>query len=377
MNVIQYIKEKDTAVDLENPVDALVLSILPYFQFELIEGFHKNMPLKIKDLVLFDFEHIPMTSYLKPHYSLLKEMMQNTQFGNVEIVEFVSETDVESVFQYASILLRVNKSALFVAFRGTMPTVVGWKEDFVLSYSEDIPSHHIASDYLNKIASTSKQPLYCGGHSKGGNVAVYAASTLRRKAHLKKVYNFDGPGFQHEIIRSKGYIQILKKVKKYVPESSVIGLLLESSETQTIIKSSQLGVLQHNPYTWKIKNGHFEVVSQLSENAQFLSKSLQDVLIDIPLEHRETALTQVFDAMKTYKLDQIDQLRELFTFDNVRKISQVYQHADDESVRLLADIIKTTLSSTAKMKVKETVNQISKRVLSNEEDTSSSKDPTP
>ena len=161
--------------------------------------------------------------------------------------------------QFAAMTFDLPDGSSYIAFRGTDATIVGWKEDFNMAFQYPVPSQAEAADYLNEAARHCRGKLYVGGHSKGGNLAVYAAANCRPdvSARLARVFSHDGPGFLEQALQSEAFRQVLPKIEKTLPQSSMIGMLLEHQENYKIVKSSSISIWQHNPFSWEINGDDF------------------------------------------------------------------------------------------------------------------------
>ena len=159
----------------------------------------------------------------------------------------MNELAFDEQFQFAALEVVLDDGTSYIAYRGTDDTIVGWKEDFQLSAGV-VPAQRKAADYLNEVAGNSMRKLWVGGHSKGGNLAVYAAAMCEPNVQerIEVVYCNDGPGFLGTFLTTSGFQRILPKIQRFVPEASVIGMILEHGDEPTVISSSQKGILQHD-----------------------------------------------------------------------------------------------------------------------------------
>lgn len=159
-----------------------------------------------------------------------------------------------------------------------------------------VPSQLDAVDYLEKTVGKGKHKLILGGHSKGGNLAVYAAFRCSQnvKERIIQVYNNDGPGFQKEILDSKEYQEMLPKIRTIVPESSIVGMLLGHEEEYDIVKSSQKGIMQHDAGTWEVKRNDFVYLDSVSNSSRFLDRSLKEWVASLDDERRQIFVDSLF-----------------------------------------------------------------------------------
>lgn len=165
-----------------------------------------------------------------------------------------------------------------------------------MTFLDTIPSQKEAYRYVQKIASLYKGKLYLGGHSKGGNLAVYAAAHVNQRVQkrLLAVYNHDGPGFSAKEIKREGYQRIVKKIHTIVPQSSVVGMLLEHEEAYTIIHSSQISLWQHDPYSWCVAGPMFAQLENVNRTSQILDQTLKTWIQTLPAQQRSAFVDAIF-----------------------------------------------------------------------------------
>ncbi len=191
--------------------------------------------------------------------TLFRRMAHTRRFRDLELTGFVSEISEERQTQFAALTLRLPEEGVFVAFRGTDDTLVGWKEDFNLSIMEEVPAQRRAAEYLNALDLPPDTPLYAGGHSKGGNLAVWGAvhadAGVRRR--IRRVYSNDGPGFSQGTVESEAYRELADRIRTLLPEDSLVGLLLEHDEDYTVVRSNRKGLFQHDGLSWEVLGGQF------------------------------------------------------------------------------------------------------------------------
>ena len=190
---------------------------------------------------------------------LFRRMAHTRRFRDLELTGFVSEISEERQTQFAALTLLLPEEGVFVAFRGTDDTLVGWKEDFNLSVMEEVPAQRRAAEYLNALDLPPDTPLYVGGHSKGGNLAVWGAvhADERVRERIKRVYSNDGPGFSEGTVESEAYRNLASRIRVFLPEDSLVGLLLEHDESYTVVKSNRKGLFQHDGLSWEVLGGQF------------------------------------------------------------------------------------------------------------------------
>ena len=286
-----------------NPVDALIFSTLSYIQFEDIVPDNPMQSISLQEAAagLFSLAEPQTRVRVKKDLELLEAAAKSPRFDNIRMTFYRSVLIPEEDTQFAAVTIFLEDGSAYIAFRGTDSTLTGWKEDFNMSFQPSIPSQHLALRYVTEFAAAHPIPLWMGGHSKGGNLAVYAAAKcgelLQRR--IVEVYNQDGPGFSEAMMDDPGYQAILPKLRSYVPQSSVIGMLLEHEEPYTIIRSNQVGIMQHDPYSWMVMGPDFERVEELTADSRFLDRTFKTWLSKMTNDERGEFFDTVFELLES------------------------------------------------------------------------------
>ena len=189
--------------------------------------------------------------------------------------------------------------AKYVVFRGTDDTLVGWKENFNMSFMHPVPSQMEAVEYLEYVAEKTKGKILLGGHSKGGNLAVYAAvkASKATQERIAAVYSNDAPGFDTEFIGGEDYKAVRDRIYTFVPQSSVVGMLLEHEESYTVVKSRSAGLLQHNGFSWEVMGGSFVKLDDVDEESKLIDRSIKDWLVQMSSEERAAVIDSIYEAI--------------------------------------------------------------------------------
>ena len=182
------------------------------------------------------------------------------------------------LFRSAALTVLLEDGSAFLAFRGTDGTLVGWKEDFNLSFLDVVPAQLEAADYVQTFAAGFSGPLRLGGHSKGGNLAVAGAALAGMKARdqIRSVWSFDGPGLNAYLLARPGYSELLTRIRSFVPKSSVVGLLLAHEEPYTVVDSDQEGLFQHDPYSWQVQGPGFVRLEEVDPGSRLIDRTLKN-----------------------------------------------------------------------------------------------------
>ena len=289
-------------------VDSLILSILSYIDFtnfvreELTA--EKKPPVLLtvtKDFLRAQNGAIPNMGLIIPKetVTLLARAAKTPRFGLIRPFCYVNKICDEEQKQFSAISFSLGDKDTFIAFRGTDDTLVGWKENFNMSFMHPVPAQREAVEYLESIAAQTEGNIYLGGHSKGGNLAVYAATKASEsvRARIVAVYNNDGPGFDADFVHGEDYKTIKDRIYTLVPQSSVVGMLLEHEESYTVVKSRLSGLLQHNGFSWEVMGGSFIKLDSISEESKLIDGSLHEWLEQMSVEERESVVDSLYEAL--------------------------------------------------------------------------------
>lgn len=261
-----------------NEVDNLILAEVSFVDFSGIvppPGMGESVPLRTAAEAFFsrfpEGEKIDM-GVLVPDAipDMLRKMADSRRFGEMGLNCFVDWLDVERGEQFAALTVETGDGRLYLSFRGTDDTLAGWKEDFDLAWMPEVPAQKKAEQYVTEVARQyPRRHLLLGGHSKGGNLAVYAgvfcpAAVQRR---IDTVWSNDGPGFRDDLLDLPQHRRIEDRIVAIVPKSSVVGMLLEHEGDYTVVDSDQLGFMQHDGFSWQVMGDHFITLRQMTRQA--------------------------------------------------------------------------------------------------------------
>ena len=330
-----------------NPVDTLILSELSYIDFEGLvrDDFLHPVPLRVAAEAFLALPDREARVRVRRDLDLLAECARSCRFGQLRLVFYRSELLPEQQSQFAAVTWLLPGGTALITYRGTDLTLTGWKEDFNMSFQESVPAQEKALRYLEAFARVHPGPIGLAGHSKGGNLAVYAAARcqpqLRRR--ITFAHNHDGPGFHSAMMSDPGYREALPKTRTFVPQSSVVGMLLEHEEPYTVIRSRQLSLLQHEPYSWEVLGGDFVRMEELDENSRFLDKTIKTWLAGTSMAERNAFVDAVYELLS---LGQSDDLRDIILPRNVLRYLRTL--STDEQLRSViarefADLFRTAV----------------------------------
>ena len=320
-----------------NEVDSLLAAVLSYLNFQGAQDARGWTLSEAKRIDLL----IPENSSTFPNRKKVFEMMADSvRFGSCRMHHQIVLTDEELMMQFSAMCMDLPDGAMAVMFRGTDNTLVGWREDFNMAYQTRVPGQEAAAFYLKKAARLGGGPLRVMGHSKGGNLAVYAAAGVpeRVQERIEKIWSFDGPGVNLEMERSEGFARIRDKIASYIPQTSIIGLLMEYFKPYTVVHSTARGVEQHDPITWQVYGRHFEELESIDKTAAVVSETLKEWLSNSTPEQRGAFVDTMFRLADNTNATTLSELLNE-KFRSLVKMAGGRKELDPETRRIAARLM--------------------------------------
>jgi len=300
-----------------NPVDNVILSQLSYLTLDDIvpgpqdkNGISVALAVRLYNEKLNSPEGLKTTSVFKEDPDLIRNLGASRRFGNCQLFGYVNHFDTAREIQFSALCIYTGDGFCFAAFRGTDSSLVGWKEDFNMCFMDVIPSQLEAVKYLEKMAPMIKGNLRVGGHSKGGNLAIYAASYCNKKIQqrITDIYSNDAPGFHKNVISSEGYNAIKGKIRTFVPQASIIGMFLEHGSDYTVIKSSESGLLQHSLYSWEVTRNDLVRAGKTTISSRFVNKTLREWVDSFDNASREQFIEALYNILSSADVKSTSEL---------------------------------------------------------------------
>ena len=352
-NIFDYLKwrgDLTLSADPFNDVDNLVLAELAYTQFGgIVPDDGNRVPLREVREVFFTLNsraEIERSDDVLIRTALLMDgMVTGDRFGNISMSDYVNIVDTEEDMQMSAVTYHLDDGSAYIAFRGTDNTVVGWKEDFIMSYLPETGGQREAIRYLDRVGAGLDGPLRIGGHSKGGNFAVYASAFCSPEVQDKiiEIYTNDGPGFRHEVMESEEYRGVVGKVRSIVPETSVVGMLLRSGADHQIVASSGKFLQQHDGMTWQVRRNKF-VQAKHSDVGRFIRDTQKDWLSKLDDDTREFFVNELFSILTSAGVETFGEMKEqkLKTLERILSTAQdMSKHKQKEMLRVAGELLQS------------------------------------
>lgn len=354
-HIVSYIKRQQEKTFFESPfneVDALVLSQFIYLK---LDGVVPSTSEEKEAVYLYeiadtmDYEKVFMDErYRKDNIELFEAMVDSKRFRRMRMNCFSDITSVLAETQFTALTVFLEDGPTVVIYRGTDETMVGWKEDFNMCFKEPVTGQTLSAMYLQQVSGMFEGDFIVTGHSKGGNFAIYASMNVEDKIQnrIEKVYSFDSPGFRPEILESVDFNKIEDRIIKYLPHSSIFGMLMQSEENYQVVECFSIGVLQHNPYNWQVAGNEFKKVDKLHRRSVFFNETYNEWLYSLSDEElhayseiwyhimQEANITTMLDFTKEpgkALTNLIDAIRE--TDDKTKEMAKELAHGLMEVAR--------------------------------------------
>ena len=351
--IFDYLKEVTYDSIYDRPfkeLDVLALTELTYLPFGHIvpQGDTTGIPVRLSDAM----ELIDRTTDFivsNQHLQLVDDLATSKRFKNIKLLNYVDEYDPDVQKQFAAMTYRLSLDAYLVVFRGTDDTLIGWKEDFHMTYMDHVPAQKRAASYLqNVMKEFPKGRFLVAGHSKGGNLATYACTYLPDSLfeRVDAIYSYDAPGLNKAIIETEGYQRTSPNIRRFVPQGSIVGMMLEVPEPTTIVKSRVFGgFAQHDAFTWEIKDYSFVTVSETSPDSQQTDLTLKQWVRETSAEERKKFFDTFFGIFLDAGITSINDLTDLKQLAKAKEILQNAQDLDPTEREMLERLAKQLIDT--------------------------------
>ena len=293
-------------------VDGLIFAQLAYLDFDTFvpdrQLFSRGITFsKICEQENFD-ELFPLERTARKNLLLFNALAYSKRYGKVKINYHENIFDSEKEIQFSATTFIMPNGDACVSFRGTDSTITGWRENFNMLYNDTVPAQISAVKYLNNVARKIRGNITVVGHSKGGNLAIYASVMCAPKAKDKivEVQSFDSPGFTEEFVESKNYLETQSKILKFVPEDSMIGMLLNDTASYRIVKSDGEGIHQHDPFLWIVEDNDFVTGDKIHAKAKLVNSTFKEWISNFTPEQRELFVDAMFDIVEATNVQKAE-----------------------------------------------------------------------
>lgn len=281
-----------------NEVDGLILAQLSMLRWE--NGLEEGESARIEALFEpMNRQPVSVGFTAENDLRLLDRIAHCPRFGAITLRDYTRAFDEAAGMQFAAVTLCLDDGTAYVSFRGTDSTLVGWKEDCNMAFSTPVPAQEAARAYLEAAARRFSGPLRVGGHSKGGNLAMYASACADEatRERILEVYNNDGPGLSDRMNAPALYARITGRLRSFVPQGSVVGMLLAHPDRYVVVRSNSVSILQHDPYSWQVEGPAFVHLPSLSRDSARFDAAFRKWLGGVDEDDREVLIDTLFGVL--------------------------------------------------------------------------------
>ncbi|MDO4812479.1 MAG: DUF2974 domain-containing protein [Eubacteriales bacterium] len=354
-NILDYLEWRGDlalAVSPFNEVDALLLAELSFINFEgIVPPPEIGRGVRLHDAAKAYFsrnegKEIDMGVLVPDRIpAMFCAMAASRRFGDMLVNAFEEHTDSELEQQFAAVTVDLGDGTVYVSFRGTDDTLVGWKEDLNMGFLAEVPSQEQAVRYLNRVARQyAGRKLRVGGHSKGGNLAVYSAvrSVAAVQDRILAVYNNDGPGFMYDLSATAEHQRIAGRIYTIVPQSSVVGMLMQHEKNVQVVYSTYEGIMQHDGFSWEVKGTQFVHLDDFSREGKIVDETIDSWASELSARQREALADAIYEVLTATGAQTLSELNEEKLKSAVGMLKS-YKNLDRETRRALAGAVKLLL----------------------------------
>lgn len=358
-NIMDYLDWRgDIGFDQDglNEVDNLIFSMVAYLNFDMIRGAQtiEEASKAYKDSKKRGTSK-ESRDFIKKIERLLDKLAKTQRYRGVTISNYMYKYDHDNESQFCAMTFSFG-DWLYVAYRGTDESLVGFKEDFNMCFSAPVMAQKDAVAYLRQVLNKYRdQEVYTGGHSKGGNLAVYSHVGIdgEYRKRIVKIFNNDGPGFTEEILKTPAYRETAKKVIKLLPHGSVVGILMDDEEEYSIVKAKgDNGIVQHDGFNWDIKGTKFVKKDKFTDQSIRINQTLKLWLASLDREERNKFIDEFYGLI--VKSTDASILGDISgkEIQSALAIVKNINSMDEESKKILVSAIKKLLKSTSEARGK-------------------------
>lgn len=347
MDYLDWRGDLTFAADGFNEVDNLILSQLVYVDFDGIVDGPGGEAVCLKEAsgrfweTHSEEEILAKVSMTKSAPFVMRKMAETARFQDALLFGYVNDISDEEQSQFSVMCVALPGEGLYVAFSGTDNTIVGWRENFNMGYLATTPGQRKAVEYLNRAVTPEHGRVRVGGHSKGGNLSVYASVKCEPwiQEKIVQVYSNDGPGFPREMLESEAYRRMLPKIRTILPESSIVGLLLEHRGECEVVCSSQSGIQQHDAVSWEVLGSSFVYAQGVAARSLLLDETMKRWIEQLNGEERQAIVDTVFSMLEEADIRTVDDFYAS-PWKTVQELMRAKSRLPEEAQKLFSRALK-------------------------------------
>lgn len=290
-----------------NELDSAIFSMLSYINFEGTAAEGNRNGISLKELSARFFSSEFRYGLRNENWDIWQSCMRMLEtaancrrYEDVKVKGYVSLLDELSATQFSAIIFSLSPNLHFIAFRGTDTSIAGWRDNFLMTCEDQTTTQMLALEYLEKWASRLPGAIHTGGHSKGANLAIYAAAQAKPEVQerIEGIWNFEGPGFSRNPDMLERIKAIDGRIKTYIPETSLVGVVMRSFTSYTVVQSDNKLFLQHDIFSWHVDGKQFESAEETSRTSRMFDSTMNTTISNLSDAQFRILINALFDAME-------------------------------------------------------------------------------
>lgn len=370
MNIVDYIKKygnTDYETEPFNNVDRLILSQMSYLKFDGLVPFAFEKDEKAVSIAeiskMANAENLFLDErYAKQNRTFFGLLADNRRFSEIKLNYYVNIRDIEWEIQFSAITAFLPTGQIHVIFRGTDESIIGWKEDLNMAFMTPIPAQEKAVEYVRFVASKISGEFSVGGHSKGGNLAVYSAMMSPKdiQDRITRIESHDGPGFSKQVLKDADFDSVKGRIHKFVPQSSVVGMLLETVEDYEVVSCKNVSIFQHDPYNWLVNGNDFSKKDSVRKHKLFEDESINKWANSLSPEELKELSDSMFEVFSSAGIDDLNDINGN-TAQAIRKIIEVVDDFPTErkdKIKGIMECLVKCASEDARAEIEDRIAEI-------------------
>lgn len=332
-----------------NPVDQLILARIAYLPLAEFLSSEIKPQLTLQQLMQRLMASSSFHTLSNDDQTLVRQFDQSPRFQTMPVFAFRHKLDYEQEQQFAAVAIQIKPALTYLSFRGTSDSLVGLKEDFNMTFLHTVPAQVSARHYVQSLLTQVSGQFILGGHSKGGNLATFAACFLPRDLtqRIDTVVSFDGPRLNQELRHDPDFHDLSHKIHHYIPQSSIVGMLMNEGEAYHVVKSSETGLTQHNVYNWQVQPLGFVELQDLDPTSLYLDKTIHEWLASASKAERRTFIDTIYQLLRASGVSKWSDLSET-KLQHAWGLLTSYVNVDKTTRKIIIKTIGTLLDISRK-----------------------------
>ena len=345
-HLIDYLEKVENLTFDQEPLNILDKVCINEIGYLTYEKWLTASDLK-KSINLHDFaegkELNPDYSFMvtKERVELAEAIVRSRRFASLSLSNYRSVLDKEVEKQFAAMIFSLSELDYHqLVFRGTDDSVIGWKEDFQLTYSREIPAHRSAMTFLEDHLPNLSGRITVSGHSKGGNLALYSAvqSSTALREKIAELLLLDSPGLMKSLLEKPSYQELKDRMTVIRPQDSVVGVMLYWDRPAQLVAAEGIGFAQHNALTWEVDltTNDFVYEDQPTELSQRLEETFQEWIETLPNQELKQVCDLVFDTILDSGIESLNDIG-IQALPQIGQMLQEFGNLSDKQKKVLQD----------------------------------------